>query len=112
MWMKRILNTRPRNIESYCEILIGELFPSLLGSAVYDLWTSLVLAATTYGLRDDLHLVGQEYSWCVSIFYFGYLTGSFFSGRGLQYFHAGKFMGSFLGFSNHALFLDYCLCMS
>ncbi|KAJ5697080.1 hypothetical protein N7536_007492 [Penicillium majusculum] len=50
-------------------------------------------AAATYGLRDDLHLAGQEYSWCVSIFYFGYLTGSFISGRGLQYFHAGKFMG-------------------
>ncbi|KAF9888585.1 hypothetical protein FE257_008517 [Aspergillus nanangensis] len=50
-------------------------------------------AAATYGLREDIHLVGQEYSWCVSIFYFGYFTGSFLSGRGLQYFHAGKFMG-------------------
>ncbi|KIW92830.1 uncharacterized protein Z519_06679 [Cladophialophora bantiana CBS 173.52] len=27
------------------------------------------------------------------IFYFGYLAGSFVSGRGLQYFHAGKFIG-------------------
>lgn len=26
------------------------------------------------------------------IFYFGYLGGSFISGRGLQYFHAGKFI--------------------
>ncbi|CAH0019994.1 unnamed protein product [Clonostachys rhizophaga] len=50
-------------------------------------------AAATYGLRDDLHLVGQEYSWCVSMFYFGYLAGSFVSGRALQYFHAGKVMG-------------------
>ncbi|KIX04601.1 uncharacterized protein Z518_05471 [Rhinocladiella mackenziei CBS 650.93] len=50
-------------------------------------------AAATYGLRDDLGLVGQQYSWCVSIFYFGYLGGSFISGRGLQYFHAGKFIG-------------------
>ncbi|KIW29277.1 uncharacterized protein PV07_05102 [Cladophialophora immunda] len=50
-------------------------------------------AAATYGLREDLNLKGQEYSWCVSIFYFGYLAGSFISGRGLQYFHAGKFIG-------------------
>ncbi|EXJ69751.1 uncharacterized protein A1O5_06822 [Cladophialophora psammophila CBS 110553] len=50
-------------------------------------------AAATYGLREDLGLKGQEYSWCVSIFYFGYLAGSFVSGRGLQYFHAGKFIG-------------------
>lgn len=28
------------------------------------------------------------------IFYFGYLTGSFVSGRGLQYFHAGKYIGA------------------
>lgn len=50
-------------------------------------------AAATYGLRDDLGLVGQEYSWCVSIFYFGYLGGAFVSGRCLQYFHAGKVIG-------------------
>ncbi|KAL6241204.1 hypothetical protein RBB50_011883 [Rhinocladiella similis] len=50
-------------------------------------------AAATYGLRDDLGLVGQEYSWCVSIFYFGYLGGSFVSGRALQYFHAGRVIG-------------------
>lgn len=29
----------------------------------------------------------------LQIFYFGYLAGSFVSGRGLQYFHAGKFIG-------------------
>jgi MFS transporter, ACS family, allantoate permease len=26
------------------------------------------------------------------MYYFGYLTGSFISGRGLQYFHAGRFI--------------------
>ncbi|KAM6506907.1 hypothetical protein FALCPG4_018725 [Fusarium falciforme] len=50
-------------------------------------------AAATYGLRDDLGLQGDQYSWAVSIFYFGYLAGSFISGRGLQYFHAGKYIG-------------------
>ena len=28
------------------------------------------------GLRADLHLVGQDYSWASSLFYFGYLTAS------------------------------------
>ncbi|KAH6981493.1 major facilitator superfamily domain-containing protein [Ilyonectria destructans] len=51
-------------------------------------------AAATYGLREDLNLHGQEYSWCVSMFYFGYLVGSFVSGRGLQYFHCGRFIGA------------------
>ena len=27
------------------------------------------------------------------VFYFGYLTGAFISGRALQYFHAGKVIG-------------------
>ncbi|KAK5208297.1 hypothetical protein LTR41_006233 [Exophiala xenobiotica] len=30
----------------------------------------------------------------MQIFYFGYLAGSFLSGRGLQYFHAGKYIGA------------------
>jgi hypothetical protein len=28
------------------------------------------------GLRTDLNLVGQDYSWASSIFYFGYLSAS------------------------------------
>ncbi|KAK5424351.1 hypothetical protein LTR90_001697 [Exophiala xenobiotica] len=30
----------------------------------------------------------------MQIFYFGYLAGSFLSGRGLQYFHADKYIGA------------------
>ncbi|KIX05613.1 uncharacterized protein Z518_03585 [Rhinocladiella mackenziei CBS 650.93] len=50
-------------------------------------------SAATYGLREDLGLHGQEYSWCVSIFYFGYLGGAAISGRLLQCFHAGRVIG-------------------
>lgn len=32
--------------------------------------------ASVFGLRDDTHLVGQQYSWVGSIFYFGYVRGS------------------------------------
>ncbi|KAF7550317.1 hypothetical protein G7Z17_g5788 [Cylindrodendrum hubeiense] len=33
--------------------------------------------AAVWGLKDDTHLVGQEYSWLGSIFYFGYLFAEF-----------------------------------
>jgi hypothetical protein len=30
--------------------------------------------AAIFGIKDDLHLVGTEYSWLSSIFYFGFLA--------------------------------------
>lgn len=33
--------------------------------------------AALWGLKEDTHLVGQEYSWLGSIFYFGYLFAEF-----------------------------------
>ncbi|KAI5475482.1 MFS general substrate transporter [Pseudohyphozyma bogoriensis] len=50
-------------------------------------------AAATYGMRADLKMVGQDYSWAVSGFYFGYLVGAPINGRLLQRFHAGKTIG-------------------
>jgi hypothetical protein len=32
--------------------------------------------AALMGLREDLHLVGTQYSWTSGIFYFGYLSFS------------------------------------
>ncbi|CAI7645495.1 unnamed protein product [Penicillium pancosmium] len=32
--------------------------------------------ATLLNIRSDLHLVGQEYTWCSAVFYFGYLAWS------------------------------------
>ncbi|KUL85747.1 hypothetical protein ZTR_08472 [Talaromyces verruculosus] len=40
--------------------------------------------AALYGLRQDLHLVGTQYAWVGSIFYFGYLFWSIPSGSILQ----------------------------
>ncbi|KAL7007167.1 hypothetical protein EMMF5_003393 [Cystobasidiomycetes sp. EMM_F5] len=50
-------------------------------------------AAATYGLTNDLKFVGTQYSWAVSIFYFGYLVGSPVATRLMQRFHAGKVIG-------------------
>ncbi|GJN88188.1 hypothetical protein Rhopal_001153-T1 [Rhodotorula paludigena] len=33
--------------------------------------------AAIFGMRTDLNLVGQDYSWCASIFYFGQLVAEF-----------------------------------
>lgn len=42
------------------------------------------------GLRTDLRLVGQSYSWASSIFYFGYLAASYPVARLLVRFPVGK----------------------
>jgi len=49
--------------------------------------------AATFGLRTDLNLQGSDYSWAVSIFYFGYLLGTYPSLYCMQRFHIGRFIG-------------------
>lgn len=46
------------------------------------------------GLRDDLNLVGQDYSWASSFFYFGYLAGSAPAAFLIVRFPVGRFMSS------------------
>jgi len=49
--------------------------------------------AAVYGMRTDLGLVGQEYSWTNSLFYFGYMVGELPANYLLQKFPIGKFAG-------------------
>lgn len=44
------------------------------------------------GLREDLKLVGQSYSWASSLFYFGYLAGSAAAAFLIVRFPIGRFM--------------------
>ncbi|KAH8895229.1 allantoate permease [Thozetella sp. PMI_491] len=53
---------------------------------------SVLPQAAIYGLLDDLHLVGQDYSWCSSLFYFGYLTFQPIGVLCLMYLPPGKFV--------------------
>ncbi|KAH8901123.1 dipeptide transmembrane transporter [Thozetella sp. PMI_491] len=46
--------------------------------------------AAVYDMRTDLNLVGQDYSWANSIFYFGYLVGEFPANYLLQRLPIGK----------------------
>ncbi|KAF2808121.1 dipeptide transmembrane transporter [Mytilinidion resinicola] len=47
--------------------------------------------AAVYGIRKDLDLVGTQYSWANSIFYFGYLVGEIPSNYLMQKLPIGKF---------------------
>ncbi|KAJ9150354.1 Allantoate permease [Pleurostoma richardsiae] len=50
------------------------LIPVLFGTCVFFYMDKGILSsASVFGLEDDLDLVGQDYSWSSSIFYFGYL---------------------------------------
>ncbi|RDW85980.1 hypothetical protein BP5796_04305 [Coleophoma crateriformis] len=52
--------------------------------------------AAVYGMKTDTHLVGQQYSWLGSIFYFGYLTMEFPTAWILTKVPLGKFLGVFV----------------
>lgn len=47
--------------------------------------------AAVYGMRTELHLAGQDYSWISSIFYFGYLVGQPPANYLIQRLPIGKF---------------------
>lgn len=52
--------------------------------------------SSVFGLQDDLHLEGQQYSWAGSIFYFGYLIGQPIASRCFQWFSISKYVGACL----------------
>ncbi|KAF2092067.1 MFS transporter [Saccharata proteae CBS 121410] len=49
--------------------------------------------AAIFGIRDDLHLVGTDYNWLSSIFYFGFLAWAFPTNFLLQRLPVGKYLG-------------------
>ncbi|KAF7555492.1 hypothetical protein G7Z17_g2110 [Cylindrodendrum hubeiense] len=53
--------------------------------------TSLAYSAIL-GLQEDLHLVGQQYSWTSSVFYIGYLVASYPISLGFVKFPLGKYL--------------------
>lgn len=46
------------------------------------------------GLRDDLRLTGEEYSWASGIYYFGYLVASYPAGVIMVRSPIGKLIAS------------------
>ncbi|CCF47015.1 hypothetical protein CH063_15569, partial [Colletotrichum higginsianum] len=50
--------------------------------------------SSVYGIIPDNGLVGQQYSWASSIFYFGYLVAEYPGVAVLQRFPVAKFLGA------------------
>ncbi|EXJ79503.1 hypothetical protein A1O1_08767 [Capronia coronata CBS 617.96] len=53
---------------------------------------SIMAQSLVYGLTEDLGLKGQEYSWCGSIFFFGYLSVQPFTGISMNRVPIGRFV--------------------
>ncbi|KAJ6124554.1 Major facilitator superfamily domain general substrate transporter [Penicillium samsonianum] len=53
----------------------------------------ILSTAAVYGLRDDLRLVGQQYSWSNSIFYFGFLVWQYPNSIFMQRLPIGRWIG-------------------
>lgn len=49
--------------------------------------------ANLFGIRPDLHLSGNQYSWLASIFYLGYLVGQFPASYLFTRFSTGRILG-------------------
>lgn len=49
--------------------------------------------AAIFGIRDDLDLVGDQYNWLSSMFYFGFLVWSFPTNFLMQRFPIAKYLG-------------------
>lgn len=52
--------------------------------------------AAIFGIREDLHLVGTQYNWLSSAFYFGFLGFALPANLLLQRLPVGKFLGSMI----------------
>ncbi|KAI1206578.1 MFS general substrate transporter [Annulohypoxylon truncatum] len=70
------------------------IMPLLMGTYLLQyLDKSTVNFASVFGLQQGTNLHGQDYSWSLSIFYFGYLVAQWPAGYLLQRLPVGKFLG-------------------
>ncbi|RDW60561.1 hypothetical protein BP6252_11944 [Coleophoma cylindrospora] len=55
---------------------------------------TILSSAAVFGLEDDNHLVGTQYSWVSSIFYFGYLVYEYPTTYLIQRLPVGKYLSA------------------
>ncbi|KAI1465077.1 MFS general substrate transporter [Daldinia caldariorum] len=85
----------PREARQVLRKIDGRILPLLMGTYLLQyLDKSSVNFASVFGLRQGTDLHGQDYSWSLSLFYFGYLVAQWPAGYLLQRLPAGKFIGS------------------
>jgi ACS family allantoate permease-like MFS transporter len=69
------------------------LIPLLGGTVILAAVDKVIISnAAIYGMTADTHLVGQQYSWVGSIFYFGYLVAEFPAAYLVQRLPVAKFL--------------------
>lgn len=67
------------------------LLPAMAISYFFQYLDKSALGSTAIlGLREDLHLTGNEYSWSSGIYYFGYLVASYPAGIMMIRWRVGK----------------------
>ncbi|CUM68118.1 uncharacterized protein PRCAT00005835001 [Priceomyces carsonii] len=83
------------NLKSLTRKVDFRIIPLLFITYSLQFMDKLALSSSSvFGVREDNHLVGQDYSWVSSIFYFGYLAGQFPVTRMVQIVPIGKFIGA------------------
>ncbi|KAH7016372.1 major facilitator superfamily domain-containing protein [Microdochium trichocladiopsis] len=71
------------------------LMPLIIGTITIAAVDKILISnAALYGMTTDTHLVGQQYSWVGSIFYFGWLIAEYPGSVVLQKFPVGKTVGA------------------
>ncbi|KAH8117460.1 MFS general substrate transporter [Phellopilus nigrolimitatus] len=66
--------------------------------------------ANLFGIRADLNLTGNQYSWLASLFYLGYLVAQFPASYLFSRFSSGKLLGVFLAFTWSKTFAQASAC--
>ncbi|KAG4258952.1 hypothetical protein FPRO04_11041 [Fusarium proliferatum] len=70
------------------------LLPMMVCTYVLNYMDKVALSeASIFGIKEDLNLVGQQYSWSSSIFYLGYLVWQYPSSLLMQKFPIGRYFG-------------------
>ncbi|KAF4431480.1 Major facilitator superfamily domain general substrate transporter [Fusarium acutatum] len=70
------------------------LMPLIIGTITIAAVDKILISnAALYGMTEDTHLMGQQYSWVGSIFYFGWLVAEYPANLVLQKMPVGKTVG-------------------
>ncbi|KAI0834473.1 MFS general substrate transporter [Hypoxylon sp. FL0890] len=84
----------PKETRQVLRRIDWHIMPLLMGTYLLQyLDKATVNFASVFGLREGTNLHGQDYSWSLSIFYFGYLIAQWPAGYLLQRLPVGKFIG-------------------
>ncbi|KAJ3548281.1 hypothetical protein NM208_g1096 [Fusarium decemcellulare] len=87
-------NYAPEEAKRVLRKIDWRLMPLIVGTITIAAVDKILISnAALYGMSDDTHLVGQQYSWVGSIFYFGWLVAEYPANAILQKLPVGKTVG-------------------